>query len=185
MKARSSLLFKARSSKAASISAKTAPPGTGAGSPVLAITVSDPFSFFRKTAALALPSVMLVAAKATVLLLLNIGPSSSWESMPTSEIVCPDRAMVESVPPWLRKMPRLIKVASGAPTMSNPPENSEVLPFGSVAVAVTFGPPVRYGNVTSMAASPELSVVTSAEPNNNSPSPKPEVSSNLLPKNSR
>src|SRR5262249_62390537 len=50
-------------------------------------------------------------------------------------------------------------------------ENSEVLPLGSVAVAVMIWPPTAWtGRVTSKLAWPLASVVTFVEPRKNSPS---------------
>ena len=64
------------------------------------------------------------------------------------------------------------------------PENSEVLPFESVAVAVTTSPAGMAASVTEKLALPKLSVVTVVSPMNVSPSPKPEGSPVWLRKNS-
>src|SRR6266542_1019018 len=63
-------------------------------------------------------------------------------------------------------------------------ENSDVLPAGSVAVAVMTWPAVFTGNVTLKAALQEPSVVTVVEPRNLCPSPYPEGSQEGLEKNS-
>src|SRR5262245_4857112 len=58
-------------------------------------------------------------------------------------------------------------------------ENSEVLPAGSVAVAVTTPPALsvgKEGNVAVIAALPPASVVTSVAPMKNCPSPLLEAS---------
>jgi hypothetical protein len=63
--------------------------------------------------------------------------------------------------------------------------NSEVLPFGSVAVAVMKLPGgIAMGKVTAKLARQLPSVVTVAEPMNVSPSPKPEGSQAPFEKNS-
>ena len=63
-------------------------------------------------------------------------------------------------------------------------ENSEVLPFVSVAVAVNTDPPMS-GRVTEKPALPLASVITFVEPRNICPSPLPPLSHERLLKNSK
>jgi len=73
----------------------------------------------------------------------------------------------------------------GAALTTRQAENSEVLLFGSVAVAVTNQPVVTATpSVTVRAASPLASVATVVAPRNVRPSPLPEVSQVCVEKNS-
>ena len=77
-----------------------------------------------------------------------------------------------------------VGVAAG-PRRSEHWANSEVLPFGSVAVAVMKLPEgIAIGKVIAKLARQLPSVVTVAEPMNVSPSPKPEGSQAPFEKNS-
>src|SRR5688500_5658084 len=70
-------------------------------------------------------------------------------------------------------------------TASEQAENSEVLPFGSVAVAVTTSPGlVAAASVGLKLTSPPASVITEVEPRNVRPSPWLEVSHDGFEKNS-
>src|SRR6185295_8314236 len=64
-------------------------------------------------------------------------------------------------------------------------ENSDVLPLGSVAVAVTDLQPTFVGTVMVKLALPLASVATAAKPIKVSPSPWPEGSQAVFEKNSR
>ena len=78
-----------------------------------------------------------------------------------------------------------VGVGVGVEPKSEQRANSEVLPFGSVAVAVMKLPEgIAIGKVTAKLARQPPFVVTVAEPMSISPSPKPEGSQAALEKNS-
>lgn len=78
-----------------------------------------------------------------------------------------------------------VGVGVGVEPKSEQRANSEVLPFGSVAVAVMKLPEgIAIGKVTAKLATQPPFVVTVAEPMSISPSPKPEGSQAALEKNS-
>ena len=78
-----------------------------------------------------------------------------------------------------------VGVGGGPPVTWTQPENSDVFPFGSVAVAVTTAPPATItGKVTVMLAVQVPLVVTIAKPRKVCPSPLPDESHAALEKNS-
>src|SRR5262249_26948345 len=78
-----------------------------------------------------------------------------------------------------------VTVAPGVPTTATQLENSDVLPEGSVAVAVMKWPPGTEASGRLMLASPIGSVPCIAEPRKLCPSPHPDGSQTALSKNSR